>query len=823
MPAAGLLNLLPTEVLLEILEYLDLLDLLHTKAVCVRLRNVIKGSLELQYKIELAADGLVDGLPSRLTTAERYRLLLDRRRRWRTLDWIEKAYVPIPGPCQAYELVAGVFAKSMNDRMSQGSRHLNATWLPSRRGDVRQIIHEDLGVATRDFAIDPSQDLIALVDAGDGTTDDDQWRDLRVHLRTLSKNAKHPRAASKQLTAPIMLPMGPSFIQIVDDVIGIFSFFHSPGLVVWNWRTGKILVLCAGLDLPMGTWDFSFLSSRSYMLCSTAGAGAIELFSFEGDPPALQQDLSKRPAHVATLRLPPVKDGHEPHQFTTHSGPFVHSPTPGKPFELGPDSRIHLIALSYGDRGRRFHMFVHNRFLQSFVRRGPGPADDVQKVTREWPEWGPRNTRFLEHDVHFQWLRYVHGERVILPPIMSPILPRSPRPECTLCVIDFNVHPNRTDDPVPLHGADTPGVYEASLESSVVTADGIFEHNVVTHLPYAVITRPGRYRYSGFMIDDERIVGMRMFWIISHGVSFGDAHKLNLLIRRCGITCDTGGAESSAGEIGIRIGSSSLDALRVERSGIGLGRQCGMASGKLRRHYGSAELLVSIQLRYVIVTSLTITSMSVETETLPEILVSIPDTTALHVLGQSTAQLGKGDLTLVLTESSGLHAPSHPSSEQSEHTPLLTLTVGKAAFPLFSSTVFGTLDNDLRTYVFTPEIGGEKGGYVEISLPEGVQDAGSPFQKLQTRFEQVLVHHGLLKEGIDLEAVADVPMPSAAHLVTSSSASSTETLARAARRMPTTVSSAAGRAGAADAKNKQQKAKDRKVDEDEEAWNDVSI
>lgn len=42
---------------------------------------------------------------------------------------------------------------------------------------------------------------------------------------------------------------------------------------------------------------------------------------------------------------------------------------------------------------------------------------------------------------------------------------------------------------------------------------------------------------------------------------------------------------------------------------------------------------------------------------------------------------------------------------------------------------------------------------MKVTLPEGVAAQGSPFEKLQTQFEQILVHHGLLKEGI--EAVAD--------------------------------------------------------------------
>lgn len=64
-------------------------------------------------------------------------------------------------------MVDGVFAKSMGGTGLDGwagSKHLIMTWLPSRTREAHSIVREDLGVASRDFAIDPTQDLIALVD-----------------------------------------------------------------------------------------------------------------------------------------------------------------------------------------------------------------------------------------------------------------------------------------------------------------------------------------------------------------------------------------------------------------------------------------------------------------------------------------------------------------------------------------------------------------------------------------------------------------------------------------------------------------------------------
>ena len=73
------------------------------------------------------------------------------------------------------------------------------------------------------------------------------------------------------------------------------------------------------------------------------------------------------------------------------------------------------------------------------------------------------------------------------------------------------------------------------------------------------------------------------------------------------------------------------------------------------------------------------------------------------MLGEETTILSEGTLSLVL-----IPQPEHSTE------PVLTLTVGKAAFPLYKSTVFGTLADDSRTYVFTPDVEGVNKGCVRF-------------------------------------------------------------------------------------------------------------
>ena len=80
-------------------------------------------------------------------------------------------------------------------------------------------------------------------------------------------------------------------------------------------------------------------------------------------------------------------------------------------------------------------------------------------------------------------------------------------------------------------------------------------------------------------------------------------------------------------------------------------------------------------------------------------MVTIPGAVAAQVLGEETKVLSEGTLSLFLM----------PKSDKANEA-IFTLTVGKSAFPLYKNTAFGTLADDSRTYVFTPEIDGVNQG-----------------------------------------------------------------------------------------------------------------
>lgn len=110
---------------------------------------------------------MIDGPPSSVSPAERLKVLLERRKAWSLLDWKKEVISPMEGACQAYELVGGVFAKSMIPgpfhNLTEIHPQFTASWLPSSGGEGRTM-QIDLDIVARDFAMDPSQDLIIFLE-----------------------------------------------------------------------------------------------------------------------------------------------------------------------------------------------------------------------------------------------------------------------------------------------------------------------------------------------------------------------------------------------------------------------------------------------------------------------------------------------------------------------------------------------------------------------------------------------------------------------------------------------------------------------------------
>jgi hypothetical protein len=78
-------------------------------------------------------------------------------------------------------------------------------------------------------------------------------------------------------------------------------------------------------------------------------------------------------------------------------------------------------------------------------------------------------------------------------------------------ILDFNVHPYQRHTSIGMNILDE-GITDRKLvlKPSRIAANVVFTEPVITCLPYHTLCRTDTVRYSGFMIDEERVVGLKV-------------------------------------------------------------------------------------------------------------------------------------------------------------------------------------------------------------------------------------------------------------------------------------------------------------------------
>ncbi|KAF7358540.1 F-box domain-containing protein [Mycena venus] len=246
--------------------------------------------------------------------------------------------------------------------------------------------------------------------------------------------------------------------------------------------------------IPLAVTEFHLLSSRSYIFACASfeggyEAGEIGIFTFEGD-------CTNSPILIANLELPDLNPGIYITNMIIQAGPFCANPISGTPFSKSNDNRIYMILLCYGTENW-CRLFVHRRCFHSYVLDVDHVREKTGVTAVPWREWGPQNSRLLPGQNH-QWNRHVHGERVVLPCVNRKIVQ----------VLDFGIVPARADsDTVPV--TSTVFSTELHLEPGPPWLDGIFRDTWTTALPYKSTLRALDEEYDLFLMDQDRIIGLR--------------------------------------------------------------------------------------------------------------------------------------------------------------------------------------------------------------------------------------------------------------------------------------------------------------------------
>ncbi|EIW84388.1 hypothetical protein CONPUDRAFT_100433, partial [Coniophora puteana RWD-64-598 SS2] len=233
---------IPEELLVHIFLDLDIASLVTCKRVCKQFADIILRSALVQYHIELAANCMQDGPDAGPSTdpATRLAAIRKHRRAWNTLAWRAPEVVPSSLDGTTWELVGGV--------VCAGSLTAVAfTQLPS---PLRGIERKEWSVAlaplkVRDFTVDPSQDLLVVVD------DQEQMYVLqcpvKVHLRTMSTGAPHPGAHDVAIPLPHLTIGEREYhftLQISGSRLGLMvedlNREMKPDILIWDWPSGQL-------------------------------------------------------------------------------------------------------------------------------------------------------------------------------------------------------------------------------------------------------------------------------------------------------------------------------------------------------------------------------------------------------------------------------------------------------------------------------------------------------------------------------------------------------------------------------------------------------
>ncbi|KAG5650425.1 hypothetical protein H0H81_012316 [Sphagnurus paluster] len=230
-----------------------------------------------------------------------------------------------------------------------------------------------------------------------------------------------------------------------------------------------------------GTWVQSLVIE---IAGDVVAEGSIQVHAFRSEQGA-------QSIQVATLLLPELEATAQIISFSNHTGPFE-TPPSDELFATAPTARIHVLSISYlaifaHNASMNFRLYVHNNTFLSFLNDElfNTPLQNAEFIP--WSSWGPKTTRMIPVGlVDYRWLRYVHGERVVLPVGASGH-------KDTVEVLNFNRDSSRNHFDPP----------------STVIEPGIFKEAVVTELPYTRTSRKISGDFFAFMIDAQRIIALK--------------------------------------------------------------------------------------------------------------------------------------------------------------------------------------------------------------------------------------------------------------------------------------------------------------------------
>ncbi|KAH9939181.1 hypothetical protein B0H21DRAFT_757168 [Amylocystis lapponica] len=520
----------PPELFVRILLFLPLSDLATCQRVNRTVNDTIQSSVELQYSIELAAAGAEDDTSSPLVLADRLRLLRARETAWGLLDFSRVTTIPVcHRPSSIYDLTSGLFLLGetfVHHRLIQkGTDALRTIRLPcSQEGEGREAGEEapswskisleasviDIGLAVQEH------DLIAVVTykfLSDNSA-------IEIHLLQLSTGQYHPLASQAVLLVPD-LPFIPGrcgvSIEIVGDTLGILfnlgwlldapyrAVFHT-----FNWKSGKERQFRYAPHGGQFYNAFAFLSADVIVLPDLSN-NTLELCRLRDDnEPGLLPLCT-----MCVLQLPSLSDSSILYRMWCRSEPNPMGSTTRygsdgeHPFRSNAADAIvafSLYILHHDGESHSFSLIVHRSALLAQV---PGDVSASGSPRSQppvvlWDHWGPPVCRWFDtRDIVTRWITTTCGQRYVVTMRHLPAF---------ISVLDFNQKAIRRRPQ-----EEQLGTRESRSGNGVCARlavdrlwSPVFKDIVHSCLPYIVTTTAQKYDYECVLIDEERLIGLKL-------------------------------------------------------------------------------------------------------------------------------------------------------------------------------------------------------------------------------------------------------------------------------------------------------------------------
>ncbi|TFY61789.1 hypothetical protein EVG20_g6921 [Dentipellis fragilis] len=541
------LHSLAVEVLVIIFSLLDYKELLKCSAVCRRFRDVINNTAALQYTLELAVDGSIQGDPNHPSVAsQRLDAILDRRSRWRSFSWAktENIIIPFGHYNGVFDFSSpGILAWIEYERAEHNafSKFLKIKTIP--KGEMlmtESTYHIDTNAPANEIVVidrillQPSMNLVVLVEDGridgHGAEHEVEQIPIRMYLRSLDSGGRERHPQCRRAVIEYDLSVGEieqaniRKVSLDWDLLSALAW-NSDGvdISIWNYTTGRMLANVPPTIPDYKAHDFSFITPTTFIVAGTTRTqddfwiDCIDILSFDPNASGISWPASTRRTTlklIASLCLPQRINSSNQVTISIDSGRF--SPEPpsecGEMLTTAPESHIYAIRLCDSPWGGGYYdprlgVVVHRDTFVSLLRRYDQIPPPTERRFIPWAQWGPSNTRCFDiGHIHAFFgthkVKCVHGERVVWPI-------KETDEKVPAQVLDFNT---RDRHRTTRRHASPPSTSLSRLvtEPSTLFMTEIYGEPIVSNLPYYETLVPDVELGEEFSLNEQGLLRMNV-------------------------------------------------------------------------------------------------------------------------------------------------------------------------------------------------------------------------------------------------------------------------------------------------------------------------